>query len=229
MFGQRRDHPYKYFIFNQPIAALFKFNTCMLHVFRVYIYIYLELCISMSLDCHCTFNTALTCIHCIVYISILYLSEFFYESLTVVLKRSTLFAINFTVNYALLCHSSCLHPHKVQVSTLTETRLHKSEAGSRFLNLGGCIVSICFYRSWSRIDNQYVINICRSRSKSRSFVSINSLQSKLKITIYLIIGAMNNIFHIWFILDRSTTTPAFDLPFYYTNKQGFQTPYTLVY
>ena len=46
-------------------------------------------------------------------------------------------------------------------------------------------VSICFYRSL----------ICRSRSKRRLFVSTNSLQSKLKMTINLIIGAMNDIFH----------------------------------
>ena len=47
-------------------------------------------------------------------------------------------------------------------------------------------VSICFYRSSSKIG--------RSRSKRRSFVSTNLLQSKLKITINLILGAMNNIF-----------------------------------
>ena len=41
----------------------------------------------------------------------------------------------------------------------------------------------------------HVIKICRSRSKRRSFVSANSLQSKLKITIILILGAMNTIFH----------------------------------
>ena len=35
---------------------------------------------------------------------------------------------------------------------------------------------------------------CRSRLKRRSFVSTNSLQSKLKVTINLILGAMNNIF-----------------------------------
>ena len=56
-------------------------------------------------------------------------------------------------------------------------------------------VSICFYRSWSR----------RSRSKRRSFVSTNSLQRKFKITIILILGAMNYIFPIIFIVAWKET------------------------
>ena len=49
-------------------------------------------------------------------------------------------------------------------------------------------------------DNQCVIKICRSRSKRRSFVSANSLQRTLKFAIILILGAMNNIFHIMTVL-----------------------------
>ena len=40
-----------------------------------------------------------------------------------------------------------------------------------------------------------MIKICRSRSKLRSFVSTNSLQSQFEITIIWILGA-TNIFHI---------------------------------
>ena len=39
-------------------------------------------------------------------------------------------------------------------------------------------------------DSRCVIKICRSRSKSRSFVSANSLQSKFKVTItYCVVGS----------------------------------------
>ena len=41
-----------------------------------------------------------------------------------------------------------------------------------------------------------VVKIRRSGSKRRSFVSANSLQSKFKVAINLILGAVNNIFHI---------------------------------
>ena len=55
-----------------------------------------------------------------------------------------------------------------------------------------CDVSICFYRSWSRIgclwldtdpDNRCVTKICRSWSKHRIRFQTNSLHSKFKITI----------------------------------------------
>ena len=55
-------------------------------------------------------------------------------------------------------------------------------------------------------DNQCMIKICSSRSKRRSFVSANSLRSKFKITIILILGAMNNIFYISDIVSTIYTS-----------------------
>ena len=45
-----------------------------------------------------------------------------------------------------------------------------------------------------------LLQICRSRSKRRSFDSANSLQSKFTFTVILIFDAMSNIFRIIFLL-----------------------------
>ena len=54
------------------------------------------------------------------------------------------------------------------------------------------------------VPNDYIhlIEICRSRSKRRSFISANSLQSKLNVTIILIRGAMNNTFRTYTVPER---------------------------
>ena len=49
-------------------------------------------------------------------------------------------------------------------------------------------------------DNQWVIKTDRNRSKRRSLFRQNSLQRTLKFAIILILGAMNDIFHIMTVL-----------------------------
>ena len=64
------------------------------------------------------------------------------------------------------------------------------------------IVEVCnFNLLWSEfVEMMSDVSICFYRSveadRNVAFVSTNSLQSKLNISISLILGAMNNIFHV---------------------------------